>query len=747
MTTTKTKHPAAKPAADWSLAPRGVVSGTAQGALALAAFATAADLAQVSPVVGAAATVAGAVATVVRSAHLAHSPAGLLYRLCCWLGGGSWLTYTMVTTPWAQIPWAALGIGAVVAGILAPLTREKPRAPKATKPASTALVPRRYAQVAEEWTDRIFRCCNRLKVQVEDVREWPTKTGFSLLIALPLGGATARQLEMAAEGMANDARLPRGCGIEVVPGDLRGMVWMHVATVNRLAATIDHPGDYSGRSVNDGIVIGEYRNGEPMRLEVREPRAIVVGTTGSGKTVTLHVITAELGRCVDGLVWHMDLNGGGVSQPWLRPWLDGEVDRPAVDWAAPCPEEALLMSYAEVDIAKARKTAYSKRRMQADAQLLPVGPDVPQITTVLDEGFEVLSPSVRDIVQRRIRERIEETARIGRAEACQVLVSALRSTSNTLSTDLLSLLHNRIIMAGCEQKEIDYMYDYAKGPTVADLAGKGSGFARVFGSHEIRAWKAHFMKPARDIRPASLAISRTRPDLDAPSVAAAGEAYRTRLERMRWLFSTPEERATLPRPRPIELPDITDDRGNPVIWDPAVTHPADGADTSPASVPAVRPPVPVPAQRPTLSVIRGGADASAWADPRDITRPRTTASVADASAWADPARARLHAEQILPVTAAPAQPLPEVLRQALAAFDAAGDDRMHSSALADALGITLPELAALLRPLGVTALARAFIRGGKEARGYAREDLETAAESIRRGETEVPEEVAKWPAA
>ncbi|WP_432924285.1 hypothetical protein ACQPZZ_29085 [Microbispora sp. CA-135349] len=113
--------------ADWSLAPRGPVSGTAQGALALAAAAVAGDLATVSPVWGGAVTAAGAVATVIRSHHLAHPPAALLYRLGCWLGAGSWLMYTLAAGLWNQGAWAALGIGALTAGLLSPLGRAVPR--------------------------------------------------------------------------------------------------------------------------------------------------------------------------------------------------------------------------------------------------------------------------------------------------------------------------------------------------------------------------------------------------------------------------------------------------------------------------------------------------------------------------------------------------------------------------------------------------------------------------------------------
>ncbi|GGL56602.1 hypothetical protein [Planomonospora parontospora] len=756
-----------KTAVDWSLRPRGPVSATVQGSLALAALATVGDAVAVSPVVGGAATAIGAAAMVVAGAHRQLGPSALMYRVGCWVGGGAWWTWTLIDTPWTQGAWAALGIGAATAGILAPLGRAtKPRrsAGGSVTP-GTALVPRAHAALATEWEDRIRRCCNGLAVRIEQVEEWPTKTGYSLLVVLPPGGVTDARLKQACEGMANDARLPLGCGVEVLPpraGQLRGTVWLEVATVDRLAADIDHPGDYSPRSVIDGITIGEYRNGQPMRLNMRQPRTIVVGTTGSAKTGTLHTITAELGRCFDNLPWHMDLNGGGVAQAWVRPWMDGEVDRPAIDWAASCPEEALLMADAQVRILLERKTAYAQLRVDSDTDLLPVSASVPQVTIILDEGAEVLAPDVRDPIERGIRDRIEKIARLGRADACQVVVSALRSISSTVSTDLLALLHNRIIMAGCAQKEVTYLYESANGADIMELSGPGSGFVRIHGNEEVRAWKAWRMKPQRDIRPASLAMSRNRTELDAPSVAAAGEAYRGRHERMRWCFSTPAQRARLPRPRPIELPGITDDRGNPVIWDPALTHPAEGQEGQGAMVASPRPTPSAPAagQRPHLTALPGGAtaDASTWADPIELarrSRPQV-APVADASQWADP-REMLRATQVRPaapstpavpaVPAAPVAPVPEILRRALAVFESMRTERLHSEELAAALGLTMTELADLLRPLEVRPLPNKFSRGGQERRGYARAALETAAERITRGEIEVPADVAAWPAA
>jgi hypothetical protein len=84
------------------------------------------------------------------------------------------------------------------------------------------------------------------------------------------------------------------------------------------------------------------------------------------------------------------------------------------------------------------------------------------------------------------------------------------------------------------------------------------------------------------------------------------------------------------------------------------------------------------------------------------------------------------------------------VRRAIAEFDTAADDRMHSVTLAAALGVSQTDLAALLRPLGIVTLPNKFSRGGEERRGYAREDFVTVAGQIASGGLQVPGDVDAW---
>lgn len=733
--------------ADWSLKPRGTVSAAAQGALGLAALGAAGhDVLHLHPGWAAAAATLGVIGTALTGGQ--HPPRALGYRLGCWLAAGGWLTWSWAATPWTQAALATLGLGTLAAGLLASWACATPAPAQEQQPASPGtMVVRRYANLAEEWNQRIKRVAGT-KVQIEDVREWPSKCGHDLLVLQPLGASSTTRLKSAATGLAEDARLKNGCGVEWLPGPFRGAMWMGVSHTDRLIETIDHPGITLGGSINDpdAVQIGEYRDGSPVTVALRESTLLVAGQKRSGKTGVLHSLTAALGALGDTVVDHMDLNGGGVSRAWLAPWLQGLTSRPAIDWAAPCPQEALLMAHAHVACARDRKSAHAQLKMEADAQLLPVSEQVPALVLMLDEGKEVLGMKVADPIVRQIRGHLETLVDIGGNEACNAVLSTLRSTSTALSPDIKVQCTTRMQIRPSVQAEIDYLFDYHTGVSPQDVPYQGSGFLRRPGDLGPRAWKNYLMLPARDIHPAAIAIANHRPDRDPDAVRAAGHAYATRLERMRWLYSTPEQRTRLTPPEPIELP-MTDTRGQPIIWDPAVTHPPAGDTSGREVAPAPAPAAPA-ASRGTgrLALLHGGATAG-WATPEQVTartRPAAPATPPGTHPYPSGLRPRLVAEQIHELPSAEA-PVPELLVRAVEAF--AGDDRIHSVVLAERLGVDQVELTELLRAIGVRTLARAFMRGGEERRGYARTDLQTAAHAIRVGDLAVPPEVADWPAA
>ncbi|GAA1584634.1 hypothetical protein GCM10009678_79050 [Actinomadura kijaniata] len=55
-----------------------------------------------------------------------------------------------------------------------------------------------------------------------------------------------------------------------------------------------------------------------MAIALREDSALVTGRKRGGKTNLLDVLTLQVARCRDALSWHIDMNGGGMSQIWLN---------------------------------------------------------------------------------------------------------------------------------------------------------------------------------------------------------------------------------------------------------------------------------------------------------------------------------------------------------------------------------------------------------------------------------------------
>src|SRR2546425_8816271 len=148
-------------------------------------------------------------------------------------------------------------------------------------------------------------------------------------------------------------------------------------------------------SISGPISFGWHRDDTIAAAEMRQRCVLVVGDTGSGKSVVLQNINAGLVRCPDVLVWHIDLGGAGMSLPWLGPWLDGEARRPVVDWVAPDVDEALAMTETALGIIQRRRVAYRRATRRADVDMLPLTPRLPRLYIVPDEGAEArgITPS------------------------------------------------------------------------------------------------------------------------------------------------------------------------------------------------------------------------------------------------------------------------------------------------------------------------------------------------------------------
>lgn len=514
-----------------SLPPWGVGLQTTLG---LGAAGAAGHFFEFHPALGFGVGAVGGLCAVVANAERWGPPARVLMEMGRWGGLGSWLTWAwFAEDPYTLGTAATLAGGAQVAAHLRPVIDRIAAAPADSEP-GTGVMLRAQAKTEAEWQARIRRV-TRLNVEITDYQAWDSGAGFTLTLLLPAGGSTRQTLMMHADGLAADARLPEGCGVEVLPGPHRGSAVLHVSTLNRMVETVAYPADYSPRSILEQVALGEHRNAEAAGPHLRENAGLIVGMRGSGKTTLLNVLTAGIGRCTDALVWHIDLTGGGLSLNWLTPWLEGDTDKPAVDWAVNTVEDAIAMVRAAVAISKVRKSSGHARKRAANTTLLPIGADLPEIVIVIDEGKTILAPSIRDKALRFLRETVNEVLDIARDSAVNVVFSALGATSASLDPALKSQCAFKLAMRCEKEAELAYLYDWGQA-SMDELAGVGTGFIREEGEVP-RPFRSYNLDPERIISDLAPEVSKRQPVLDDASALVAGPAYAGRYERMREMFS------------------------------------------------------------------------------------------------------------------------------------------------------------------------------------------------------------------
>ncbi|MEU5973663.1 hypothetical protein [Streptomyces sp. NPDC047315] len=554
MTTTKTKTTSKKressgsggPAWDWA-AGHGPVTGALSATTGAFAVATTGAAAGMPPGWAMAVGAAGAVGHTIAGIRLRNAGRTIAARASSWLIGAGWTTWSITHGP---LTWEALGSLAALGVAMATTTRstnlyEEAREQEALTAEARAVAAELSAErrvIAEEWVDRIHRVCG-ITVRILAVEHWPTGTGYTLDAELP-GGTTYDQIAARTAGLAADAHLPHGCSATAGPGIHQGRTLIDVATVNVLETETPYPTDYGPLSLHTGIPWGYRSNAEQIQTYLREQCALVVGPTGSGKTNMVHVILAGFARATDVLTFVIDLNAGSAGLSWVLPALNhqpatGERPmRPGIDWLAGTVEEANLMLDAVLRIGKQRKIAYQALMAREDTDLLPIGPTIPQIMLVIDEGAEILTST--DRVLKALANKILEVIRMLRAMGIRTVLTALGSTGAVLGNLMIRREAKvRVALTGGEKEGMDLskLFPGTRGLKVDQAPYKGSGF---MGTPESPAglFKSWRILPSQ-IREIVAATSQRHPVLDEVSVKAAGDAYARRWDpdRIAWMHT------------------------------------------------------------------------------------------------------------------------------------------------------------------------------------------------------------------
>ncbi|MCG7204145.1 hypothetical protein [Streptomyces arenae] len=534
------------PVLDWA-AGHGPVTGALSATTGAFAVATTGAATAMPPGWALAVGAAGALGHTVIGLRVRNAGRTLATRAASWLVGAGWTTWAMTHGP---LTWAALGSLATLGVGIGAAARSAALFEEAREDEAIAAQERQIAAelsaerraIAAEWVDRIQRVCS-LTVRVLGVEMWPTGTGFSIDAELPPGGATYAKIASESARLSADARLPHGCTAVATPGIHQGRVIIDVTTVNVLEEERTYPTDYAPLSVHTGIPWGYRTNAENILAYLREQCALVVGPTGSGKTNMVHAILAGFARAEDVLTWVIDLNAGSAGLPWVLPALNGQIDssdgepvRPGVDWLAGTFDEALLMLETAVKVAKQRKMGYQDLLSKANTDLLPIGPQIPQIMLVIDEGAEILASPDRQM--RKLAEKILEVIRIARAMGLRTVLTALGATGSVLGNLMIRREAKvRVALTGGETEGMDLskMFPGTRGLRVDQAPYKGAGFMATPESSAglFKTWR---ILP-NQIRDIIAATSDRHPLLDDVSAKAAGSAYARRwdAERTAWM--------------------------------------------------------------------------------------------------------------------------------------------------------------------------------------------------------------------
>ena len=502
----------------------------------------------------------GATASYTRAASLRLPMISRLYRPGRWAGFAGWTSLALAAGgPWSVDMLAALGVGTVASALLRPASQAWEIAEADRHSAEDEQ--RRRRGVAGTWEARIDRICNVKGTVITDLREWanpdPTdpdnsdkawKTGYTVKGKLP-PAAGLDALERNAHRLADDADLPAGCGVEVAGlPESRRTFELFVSTVNALAETIPYPGTYSRQSIYDGILNAVYRDGTLCSLDLKWATAVLIGATGSGKSSQLAAIMASLLRCDDVLIWGIDPNGGGVFEPYLRPWVEGRVSRPAIDWVATSEEEMHRMLDFAIDAIETRKIGYADLMRAANDTKIPVSSAVPHIQIVTDETASLST---------ELKEKLRQLSDRSRAASIRALICSLRAVADSIPRSLMSQAQVRLGLKVNEKTELNHLFGWEgqKLPSAAEMPEPGYGLVRHDPSQNPRLLRGLNADPDSAAVVAE-ATAEWRPELDDVTVRVNPGVYMDRWERARkagWLPGLGEQKGTTkaaPRPAP-----------------------------------------------------------------------------------------------------------------------------------------------------------------------------------------------------
>lgn len=425
----------------------------------------------------------------------------------------AWILYAEHCSPFTMRALTGFAGAALVLGILYPLFAFIDRRDKRK-------TDERHLRKKAERGDWLALFASLGVKDVEKVSEVATRAGSTLTFRLPnTGKATfshAANLDYRIETVLD---LPPGSAQFRQSKVSAALFHVDLITRDVLAEDVPLPDDFAPRSVNDPFSTGTDVFGDDIEVLLREVATLVAAPRGSGKSNLLSVLITMLARCIDVVIWVIDLKGGRFARPWLTPWFEGRTARPVLDWVATDPEEAQLML-------NAASTAIDYRSSTGEGEKVIPSPQQPAIFLIVDEGASLTglragggmkrSGDVFDIIGR------------GRSEAVDTIMAFLRATvSLTGSGDLKSQSGLRIALGAASAADATSALDNpGMGRAVAAFQHPGSMLVQR-AQNDYQIGKTYRVEP-HDIPAIAEACSPWRPALEADLEEELGEAYAKR---------------------------------------------------------------------------------------------------------------------------------------------------------------------------------------------------------------------------
>lgn len=509
---------------DWSFGPgHGPVSGAVNAALvtgACAAYAHYRHWAASWALVGGLIVVIASMLIVTAKQHLfTHHGLVMWYRGICWAAASIWMFVVIQQPKWTfasqlrNILWLAGGTAAAaLIGLIFQAIEQRSRPqPADAAPGRTASMWK--DKVAQDLEDRIFKVC-KVGVEVTAVERWKDKSGFTAALRLPDDGTTIDSVKSYEKSLATSLNLGPGCSVEILPSTQgRRTILMRVTQVSMLSQPQPMPAGLPVRSVNDPIPLGVRPDRTVPGLKIRFDSCVMVGQRNSGKSNQLGVILHGLMCCNDVFIAGIDLSGGGrLFRPLIRPWVEGQVPRPPIDFVANSPELALTLTTGLVNVINARTPHYADLMHKHNVDYLPISRQVPQIVLVIDE-FATLPD--------RVKEQVQIISDTGRGAGVSLICCALAAKNSYIPRAVIVQARNRIGMRVSDEAELQMLFDTTWRSGRFDMTNtpvEGFGYVSIDGNL-VTQFKGYRLEP-HDLIAAAVGSANRRASLDAVSARA-----------------------------------------------------------------------------------------------------------------------------------------------------------------------------------------------------------------------------------